>query len=357
MSAEFSEYSPLKAFHHRDRLDMLHYGGIPGPVHVQVVPTNRCNQNCAFCAYRAKGYSSSAAFDTRDEIPTERLLRLAAELQRLGVRAVEITGGGEPTVHPAFAEFCGALLSEGIEYGVVTNGVNAWKQATFEALRAATWVRFSLDAADPATYAAIRRSAPATLAAVRESVAALVSQRDGRDPVVGVGFVVTADNWREVLDAARHAKQDGADNIRISAVFQNEGSAYFSEFKTEASELCRRAKRELETNTFRVFDLFSNRLDDLDIGPPKHPRCLFQHLCTYIGADQCVYRCCVVAYNSLGYLGSIAETPFDALWRSESLQDSLRTYDARRCPRCMYTNKNATLRYAISDTPRHVNFL
>jgi len=286
---------------------------------------------------------------------THRALQLVDELAYCGVKAVELTGGGEPTIHPAFTDVCNGLSNRGIQYGVVTNG-SAWSSKVADSLLGAAWVRISIDCADSVTYAKTRKVSPDVYYRVRENIRALVHSKSNSDPVIGVGFVVTKDNWREVYRAALKAQYDGADNFRISAVFQNEGLAYFSEFYSSAQGLCHAAK-QVQSEEFTVFDLFGERLEDLEQQSPSHSFCPIQHLVPYIGADLNVYRCCVLAYNNRGLLGSIANQTFGELWWSEQVANMLNDFDATDCPRCMFNKKNDTIRYALNPKPEHVNFL
>lgn len=174
--------------------------------------------------------------------------------------------------------------------------------------------------------------------------------------MVGVGFVVTADNWSETLDVVANAKEDGVDNVRISGVFQNDGVEYFREFHGETRDLCEEAKA-LTTARFRVFDLFGERLNDLQQESPNYSRCWFHEVSTYVAADLNVYDCCVVAYNQLGLIGSIREQSLKDLWTAPETHDRLRTYDARQCPRCMYNGKNQAISYMMHPNPPHVAFI
>jgi len=349
-------YSSLKIFHHRDRIDALRAGEHPAPIHVHLVPTNRCNANCNFCAYRSEGYSSSKEFSAVDQIPHDRLSSLPMELADAGVRGVELTGGGEPTVHYGFSALCTALGSHGLDYGVVTNGSNLTDRNLL-ALSGAKWARFSIDAGTKETYSNIRMVRPQIYEKVRASLRDLIQQKLCRgNPVVGVGFVVTKDNWGEVLQATQNAREDGADNIRISAVFQDEGAEYFHEFYAGIRNLCRQAKA-LENGTFKVFDLFGDRVDDLQKQSPDYSYCGVQRLVCYIGADLNVYRCCVLAYNQHGLLGSIKDRTFGEFWNDPATQAKLDNFDAHNCVRCMFNSKNNTIAYAINKNPSHVNFL
>lgn len=345
-------YSPLKIFHHRDQIDSFRKGERPRPIHVQLILTNRCNQHCNFCAYRCNGYSSNEEFDDSNSIPLDKALEIVHDCARLKVKAVELTGGGEPTIYPGFDQVCRHLAGNGIQFGVVSNG-SYWPDKVLNALWMASWVRVSIDCSRAQTYASIRGSTIETYAKVRENLRRL---KQKSNTVIGVGFVVTKDNWPEILEAASKAKQDGADNFRISAVFQNEGTHYFHGFYEEARDLCRRAK-ELEDDKFTVFNLFGDRIEDLRHRHPTNPFCPIQHLVTYIGADLNVYRCCVLAYNERGALASLKNQTFYDAWRSQFVNWALTSFNATSCPHCMFNKKNETIRYAINPNPDHVNFL
>jgi 2-iminoacetate synthase ThiH len=45
-------YSSTKPFYFADRLASLRDGAPAAPVHVRIKPTNVCNHDCYFCAYR-----------------------------------------------------------------------------------------------------------------------------------------------------------------------------------------------------------------------------------------------------------------------------------------------------------------
>src|SRR5574343_183849 len=93
-------YSPLKIIHHRKWLETVREGKQPAPIFVQIIPTNRCNQHCNHCAYRLPGYSSNQLFNPRSEMSIEKILETIRDCKEMGVKAIELTGGGEPTLHP-----------------------------------------------------------------------------------------------------------------------------------------------------------------------------------------------------------------------------------------------------------------
>jgi len=349
-------YSSLKIFHHPDIVAKLKRGEHQPPIHVQIVPTNRCNQNCKGCAYRMDGYDSSEDFHARDEIPWSKLHEIVNDCKMMGVKAIEVTGGGEPTIHPQFLDFCSHILDSGIDLGVVTNGVK-WSDEHTKLLRRAHWVRFSLDAGTPETYASWRGSRPEVYTMVREHIQSLskLKQRHSK-LLIGVGFVVSSENWQEVVRAAQAARDDGAHNFRISALFQPEDYEYFREWHSRARDLCQQAEKMAQPG-FHVFNLFNRRIQDTIQRNPEYSFCSYSHVTTYLGADQNAYTCCCNAYNKRGLLGSFRESSFRQLWDDNSVRIKLASIDARKCPRCMYRDKNITINYATHNDPQHVNFI
>lgn len=362
-------YSDLKILHHRDRLEAIRSGRQIVPVHVQLIISDLCSHACNFCSYRWDGNVSNQLFHVLNPktgeknhnptrfIPYEKITEILDDCRDMGVRAVQFTGGGEPTVHPRHHDAFRYALDRGLEISLVTHGV-LLKPETIETLTRAAWVRVSLDAGLSHTYSAIRRVSERQFFQAIANLESLCAARDRtrRPLVVGVGFVVTKDNWREVETAASVARAAGADNMRISAVFQPDGDRYFDEFYEQAAELCHKAEA-WSNERFRVINMFGNRVDDLRLGHPDYRTCHYQQFTTYIGGTLDVFRCCNLAYNERGRIGSIKDQSFRQLWESQAKRDDFAGFDARGCPRCMFNSKNRTIAYAVEKDPPHVNFV
>ena len=365
-------YSPLKIFHQRKSLDILRDGGQPNPTHVQLILSDLCNQSCGFCAYRWEGYTSNQHFgelradgtmnnNPNRMLPKDKVFEILESCRRLGVKAIQFTGGGEPTVHPDHIEIFNKALDMGFDVGLVTNGV-IQRPGIMEAMLRMKWVRFSVDAGTKATYASLRKTAPENFAKVWSYIEDLCNARyllsikHPQQLLIGVGFVITKENWTEVLGTAVLARNVGADNLRISAVFQPDDDHYFEHFLTPCAELCKKAV-EVGNQDFKVFNMFGDRVEDLHAAHPDYSFCGYQHLTTYIGGDLNVYRCCNTSYNDIGLLGSLKNQTFEQLWHSAEKREKMEEFDARGCPRCQFNGKNKTIAYAIEQDPIHANFV
>src|SRR3990167_4243225 len=200
-------YSDLKMAWH-----MLQDGGLPdAPKQVQIILSDLCNQNCSFCAYRMEGYTSNELFvgdseksaygtnNPKRQMPGPRAFALLDECRRLGVKGLQFTGGGEPTVHRQHEEIFRRALALDFKCSLVSNGL-AWRDGLIDLLPGFAWTRVSLDAGTPETYARIRQTPAGNFNRVLGNVSNLARRIAERNAecVLGVGYVVTPDNWQEV---------------------------------------------------------------------------------------------------------------------------------------------------------------
>lgn len=362
-----SEYSSLKIIHHPEKLSQLRNGFHPVPAQVQLIISDLCNQDCSFCAYRMSGYTSNQLFTLNAPlaakghnnpvrmIPYEKVVEILDSCVALGVGAIQLTGGGEPSVHPEFPQILRDINDRGLDLALVTNGLKITEDV-FDELKKAKWVRFSIDAGSAETYSAVRNVSKDQYKRVWDNIHKFCLL--DKETTVGIGYVVTVDNWSEIDSCCNKAFEVGADNVRISAVFQNEGEAYFSGIYKDILETIATCERKYHTsNLFKVINRFTDRVEDLVQKSPDYELCGYQHFCTYIGGDLSVYRCCNTAYNNQGLVGSIKDQSFEDFWHSIEKRDKYEEFNAKTCERCQFNQINKTILYTLEEDPVHVNFV
>lgn len=84
------------------------------PIHIQLTPTNACNLNCTFC--------SCGDRDKKKQLSLEEIMWILDVCSERGTKAMTITGGGEPLLHPKINEILRYADKKKIEVGLVTNG-------------------------------------------------------------------------------------------------------------------------------------------------------------------------------------------------------------------------------------------
>lgn len=341
------------------------------PKQVHWVLSDLCNQDCSFCSYRVSGNPSNEMFSSGAElsayghdnpvrwVDTDRALRLVDEMKSLGVLGVQATGGGEPSAHPQHEMIFEKVLDSGIELALVSNGYR-WRDRLFPLIPRMTWIRVSVDAGCAKTYAKIRRVSEhafdKVLANVRRASDAISIAES--NTALGVGFTVTPDNWFEIVDGVRVAKESGAHNLRLSAMFGPENEKPFLPIYDDIKSLIIEARSKYEDKAFTVYDNFGSRLSDLVQHNPDYSFCPYQYYTTYIGGNLQSFRCCVLSYSKRGMIanGDLTTQRFDDFWRSEARIKDFEKYDSRQCPKCMFNDKIRNLLYVTGDKPAHAEF-
>lgn len=347
-----SKYSQLKPAWHLDRIEQLRQGKNPVPVHVQLILSDLCNQDCSFCAYRMSAGLSTELFKTETthnpnrKIETEKASEILRDCAALGVKAIQFTGGGEPTVHRDHLQLFSLAQSLGLETALVTNGVKL--APAHPAIERMAWIRISLDAGTKETYSKTRGVSESHWSRVWGNIATLMLTYRG---ALGVGFVVTPGNFREVGECAARCKAEGISNMRVGAVFSSDGIGYYADLIPDIIAAIQHAKAEFDGDGFEIIDLFGRRLGDLEHGSPSDPFCGYQHLTMYIGADLNVYRCCNTAYTKAGLLGSLKGKRLSELFHELDY-----TFDARACRSCQFLGQNEAISALIRE-PEHSSFV
>lgn len=345
-------YTDLKPAWHLDKIAELRRGEQIVPAQIQLIISDLCNHNCGFCAYRMEGYASNQHFGTIGSdgtvnnnpprfIPTAKAIEIIKDAAAMGVKAVQFTGGGEPTVHPDHLTIFRAALEAGLQCALVTNGC-LLREGWEEVLSRFAWVRVSLDAGTAETYAKIRAVPERTFDKCLENIRRLAGARGG---VVGVSYIVLQENYRECRRAAVAARQAGADSIRFGAVFSTRRRRYYDGIESGCVFQVEQADAESRPG-FAVVDMFTQRLSDLS-AQVEHPFCGYQQFNVYIGGDLNVYRCCDTAYNDRGLTGSLKEQTFAQFWLSDAKQRAYESFDARGCELCAFRGKNEVINYLV----------
>lgn len=333
--------SELKMAWHQDKIAELRAGQNIVPTHLQLIMSDLCNQNCHFCSYRMDTGFSIEQFPENGRrnpvrfIPTSKCLEILRDYADMGGRAVEFTGGGEPTVHRDHLDIIGFAQSLGLQTGLVTNGMRIKDHPVFHAL---DWLRISLDAGTEATYQHTRESNAWPTVIKNLHLAATL-----RKPKVGVGFVVTKENAHELAQACQVVKDAGIPYIRVSAMFSTDGAAYYQGIDVQVPKI----------DGLQVINCFPNRIADLDQGAPDYQFCGQQQFSLYIGGNQKIYTCCTNAYTKHGEIGDLQGQRF----RDWLLKADRRGYDARSCHHCQFNEKNRLVNYLLQPKPEHVDFV
>ncbi len=143
-----------KLSHHFDRVQAWEAGERIAPVSVDMALTRACGAMCAFC------YAMVQEPQERSSVKVDSSLALLDDFKSIGVKSVSLISDGESTISKSYVPFIQHAASLGIDVGNATNAWE-WGPEKIEAvLPHLTWVRFTVAAGKPESYAKIMFKGP-----------------------------------------------------------------------------------------------------------------------------------------------------------------------------------------------------
>jgi MoaA/NifB/PqqE/SkfB family radical SAM enzyme len=132
------EYRPglRKLIHHQEHLLKMEKGETVGPIHVSFFPNNFCQLNCPYCCFKETARNT-------EEISFTDFKMAIDVLTKYGLKAVELSGGGDPLLWSHFKEAVPYAYNKGLKLSLVTNGL-ALKSIPQEILGMFAWIRPSV---------------------------------------------------------------------------------------------------------------------------------------------------------------------------------------------------------------------
>lgn len=126
----------VKFWKHRDAMESYRDGTGHSVISTHIAPEGRCNLKCDYCSVTHRTFHSSLDLEVIQDYVTR--------LKTRGLKAVILTGGGEPTVYKQFNELGEWLLDEGLELALITNGTQ-FKRVSDRVLSGLSWLRISMN--------------------------------------------------------------------------------------------------------------------------------------------------------------------------------------------------------------------
>lgn len=350
-------YSNQKFLQFPEHLKALREGRVVAPVHIRIKPTNRCNHNCWFCAYRVDNLQLGQDMDEKDEIPEAKMMEIVDDIVAMGVRAVTFSGGGEPTIYKPLPQVIERLAAGGVRVAALTNGSNLKGRVADAFAAHGTWVRVSVDAWADAPFSKSRGVPDGAFSKLMDNIRAFTARKSRC--VLGVSYIVTKDNCHHIAELCAMMKDAGANHVKVAgAVVDNDiagNNAYHREITALVREQIARAKA-LEDGTFTVLDHYHDLEERFE---KAYRTCPFLTYLTVIGADQKVYTCQDKAYTALGTLGDIRHRRFKDFWFSEENRARVFGFDpSLACKHhCVTHAKNLAVLEALAIDPEHGLFV
>lgn len=312
-------YSKMKIFHFKEKLDSLsrYVDKMMSPVHIRIKPTNICNHNCSYCAYRVENLQLGKDMSIRDQIPKEKMIEIIDDIVNMGVKSVTFSGGGEPFCYPYLLDAVKKLAQTPVKFAALTNGSKLQGEIAELFSNYATWLRISIDGWDDDSYSQYRGVAKGEFTKVMDNMENF-KRLKGRC-FLGVSIIIDQRNAVHIYDFVQRLKGIRVDSVKICpCIISNDGTEnnlYHKPIFEQVKEQILRACSEFSEEGFEIFDSYHEQLGTFE---KNYTWCPYLQILPVIGADLNIYPCQDRAYNlEEGLIGSIKNQRFKDFWFSD----------------------------------------
>lgn len=125
-----------KFWHHKESLLSYKEGTGRSIISTHISPEGKCNLSCPYCSVTHR--------TQRNELDMGIIEKYVNDLRGRGLKAVILTGGGEPTLYPQINELFTFLFGQGLRVALITNGTQLHR-VDMAHLRRLAWMRVSVN--------------------------------------------------------------------------------------------------------------------------------------------------------------------------------------------------------------------
>jgi MoaA/NifB/PqqE/SkfB family radical SAM enzyme len=127
----------IKFWRHKEQMESYRSGSSNCVISTHISPEGACNLKCPYCSVTYR--------DTHSRIELEVIQDYVTKLKTRGLKAVILTGGGEPTLYKKFNELVRWLkFDQNLSVALITNGTNS-QRVDDKTWTAFSWVRVSIN--------------------------------------------------------------------------------------------------------------------------------------------------------------------------------------------------------------------
>jgi MoaA/NifB/PqqE/SkfB family radical SAM enzyme len=335
LEEKYNRFNGWKVLAHSEKIRQIIDGGMPAPVEWVVYPSNVCSYKCGHCIMAEEQVNHKTALS---KVAMEKI---PVDAERLGIKCVIFSGGGDPMLNPYTMESARELKRRGIMVGINNQGYFLNDPTPFN------FVRYSVDAATKDTYYKIHKVDG--WERVNQNIQKLADLRaQGEKIDMGLAFLITPFNWFETYDFCKWAQQYNPDFMHLRPAFLDSG--YLDkEYPDGDGQLRKNIMPELAKMKKQIESEFPNafyKTGSLDSywGPKTYSKCRSTPLMAVLGADGSFLICQDVFDNRWG---NYNEMSFEECWFTEEHKAAIERINLKSCPRCVEYNMNEIIEHVF----------
>ena len=305
-----------KLSYHFDRVEAWEAGERIAPVSVDMSLTRACGAMCSFC------YAMMQESQSRSSIKIQDALNLADDFAEVGIRSVSLVSDGESTLSKAYVPFIQHLSSLGID---VANATNAWEweaEKVDQILPHMTWIRFTVAAGRPESYAKIMYKGPEHTEVFDRAIknikyAVDLKKKLGLKVTLGIQMVLMPDFKDEIIPFAKLGVDLGVDYAVIKHCSDDESGSLGIDYSQYEPLYDLLTQAEAMSNDQTKVIVKWNKIKDGD--KPSYKRFFGPQFLLQISGSGLVAPSGMffnARYSKL-HIGNFTEERFKDIWKSE----------------------------------------
>jgi cyclic pyranopterin phosphate synthase len=353
-----------KLMYHPERVEEWKSKGDCSPIYAEIGLTNRCNHKCVFCALDYLEHQSA-------DINSNVLYSNLEDMAYYGVKSVMFAGEGEPLLHEDTAGFVKFAKQMGMDVSITTNGILFHKKEAEKILPYLSWIRFSVDAGTPETYAELHGTSRSAFGRLMKNIedAVEIKRKNNYDVTIGTQALLTSKSINELELLATTIKELGADNLQIKPYSHHPSSNNDLSFDFAEAE---KLKDKIESFNGDNFQLVyrAETIKRLK-NKTQYGKCHGSPFFSLIDAKGNVIPCNLYYSNPNFYYGNLYDKLFSEIWQGKQRNQVLSKMSTLGVEHCrkgcrldaingyLENVKKGETKIKMPDGPKppHVNFI
>jgi len=307
---------------------------MPSPVVFHIYPSNKCQFQCSFCIMKEekKRYTGF--------LKEALLFKAIKDAERFDMKLIHLSGGGEPLCHPSIYNFLKETKKYNIKIALSTNGYNLYNP---ELMLYVNYFRISLNAATANTHEMLTQTTGGFHKVIK-NIEVLVKFREkhSNDSDIGIAFLITPQNWKEIYQFCWLAAKLKVDFVHIRPAYL-ENDAELMYLMPQISSMCEQAKNDFR---YKLDVFFVTEKFDGYWTAREYDKCRATPLMAVLGADGTFRLCQDVLQPSFG---DYSLDDFEEIWWGDEHKAAIENIELSKCPRCVSNNINKIIKNVFID--------